>query len=218
MSGLIKSGTDGIARRVRPFALVRAEVLPAPDPELVALREQCLALEVALAEREEAITAVAEKAEAAWQDGEAAGREAGRAEADERRADALALLEDASDRACAELAERLQGMDGLAALLARTCLDRLFGDPGARADIVRDLIRHQVDSLRGEAVVEIRVSAEDFPTDTAIEGSAGIVVSDALASGDCAIRLRLGTLEAGLDQQWGGLRSALSAMAGEEAP
>lgn len=216
MSGLIKAGADGAAR-VRAFALVGGGAMQAPDPELVALREQCLALEAALAERDEAAAVLAEKADAAYDDGEAAGREAGRAEADERRAEALELLEDASDRACADFTERLQAMDELAALLARTCLDRLFGEPGARADIVRDLIRHQMDGLRGDTPVEIRVSAADFAADAAIEGGAQVVVSDALASGDCAIRLGLGTLEAGLDQQWGVLRAALTAMAGEAA-
>jgi flagellar biosynthesis/type III secretory pathway protein FliH len=218
MTGIIKSGSTGFDARVRPLAF--AAIDSAPDPELVQLRDRVLDLEAALAERDAAAERLKEAAETAHAEGEAAGREAGRAEADDRRADALARLEEAAGRSVAALEDRLQAADQLAVLLAATCLDTMFGAPGPRAALVGDLIRHQLDALRRESVVEICVSAEDFQSaDEAAAAAPGctIVLSDEIASGDCTIRLDLGTLDIGLGQQWGRLRAALEGMAETEA-
>ena len=218
MSGLIKSGAAGFGARVRPLAFdeVGTTRTPAADPVLVALRERVLDLEAQLAEHEAAAVELRKAAEEALAEGEAAGREAGRAEADERRAEALALLGETAEGAVAALDARLEATDRLAALLASTCLETLFGAPGPRAELVRDLIRQQLDRLRQETIVEIQVSAEDFASTEEAAAAApacAVSVSDALASGDCTIRLKLGELDIGLGQQWGTLRSALEEMA-----
>lgn len=218
MSGLIKSGAAGFGARVRPLAFegAGAALAPAADPVLVALRERVLDLEAQLAESEAAAVELRKAAEEALAEGEAAGREAGRAEADERRAEALALLDEAAQGAVAALDARLEAADRLAALLAATCLETLFGAPGPRGELVQGLIRQQLDRLRQEAIIEIRVSAEDFasPEEAAAAAPAcAVSVSDALASGDCTIRLKLGELDIGLGQQWGTLRAALEEMA-----
>lgn len=218
MTGVLKSGAAGIEARVRPLAFEPAA--PASDPELVLLRERALDLEAVLAERDATAARLIEAAEAAYGEGEAAGREAGRAEADARRDEALERLKEHADRAIDALEERLQVTDRLAALLARTCLDKMFGDPGSRRELVQDLLRHQLDALRQEAIVEIHVSAEDFDCAEAAAAAAPactVIVSDALASGDCTIRLGLGALEIGLGQQWGTLSEALDGMIGAEA-
>jgi flagellar biosynthesis/type III secretory pathway protein FliH len=215
MSGVIKSGAAGFDARVRPFAFTPAAAAPPQiDPELIELRQRVLDLEAALAGRVEEVERLTLAAKSAFADGEAAGREAGRVEADTRRGEALDLLTQSAARAVDALDARLEAADLLAASLARTCLEQMFGTAGARAGIVRDLIRHQLAALREETAIEVRVSAEDFAAADAAEAAPGcaVTVSETLAAGDCTIRLRLGTLEAGLSQQWGALRAALEAM------
>lgn len=218
MTGVIKSGAAGFEARVRPLVF-GAAAAPAPDPELTLLRERALDLEAALAERDATAERLIQAAESAYGEGEAAGREAGRAEADARRAEALERLKENADRAVGALEERLLATDRLAALLARNCLDKLFGASTGRAELVQDLIRHQLDALRQETIVEIHVSAEDFdPAEAAAAAPAcTTIVSDALASGDCTIRLQLGALDIGLGQQWQALRGALDGMIVAEA-
>jgi flagellar biosynthesis/type III secretory pathway protein FliH len=222
VSGLIKSDAAGLDARVRALVFDAAgnAAAPAPDPELVLLRERALDLEAALAERDATAVQLSEAAQAAYEEGEAAGREAGRAEADAGRAETLERLQENAESAVAALEERLEATDRLAALLARTCLDKMFGAAGPRGALVEDLIRHQLDALRQEAVIEIHVSAEDFDCPDAAAAAAPackIIVSEALASGDCTIRLGLGGLEIGLGRQWDTLRAALDGMIETEA-
>ena len=222
MTGLIKSGADGFEARVRTIAFDGAATafVPPPDPELVALRQRALDLEAMLAERDAAAETLSRAAESAYDEGEAAGREVGRAEADDRSGEALACLKESADRAVAEIEQRLRETDGLAALLAKTCLDKMLGAPDSRWDLVRGLISHQIEALRQETVVEIKVSAEDFASAEAAAAAAPaciVTVSDTLASGDCTIRLQLGALDVGLGQQWGTLRAALDGMVVEAA-
>jgi flagellar assembly protein FliH len=222
VSGLIKSGAAGLDARVRALVFDAAgnAAAPAPDPELTLLRERALELEAALAERDATAEQHSAAVAAAYEEGEAAGREAGREEADARRAEALERLQESADRAVAALGERLEATDRLAVLLARTCLDKMFGAAGPRGAVVEDLIRHQLDALRQETVIEIRVSAEDFDCAEAAAAAAPackVIVSDALASGDCTIRLGLGALEIGLGRQWDTLRAALDGMIEPEA-
>lgn len=216
MTALIKPGSHAHGS-VRPFAL-RAHIdgVAAVDPRIAALRQQVETLEAELLERDEALAALASERDLARAEGEASGREAGLAEADARREEALALLEKTAASASKALGERLETMERLAALLARTCLDRLFGEAGARGKLVADLLRHQLERLRGAAIVEIEVAAQDFDADSVSSiASAGvrIVLADALDSGDCRIRLALGALEIGLDQQWGVLSGILDEIA-----
>ena len=112
----------------------------------------------------------------------------------------------------------MAGLERLAALLARTCLDRMLLADDGRADTVAALLRSQLARLEADAAVRIQVSAEDFPSPEALQMLAPapceIIASPSLKGGDCAIRLRLGTLEVGIGQQWGVLRDALEEMAG----
>lgn len=222
MTGVIKSGADGFAARVRTIAFDRiaTDFAAPPDPELAELRQRVLDLEAVLAERDATAETLTRAADSAYAEGEAAGREAGLGEAADRSGEALALLKDSADRAVALVEDALHESDRLAALLAKTCLDKMLGAPDGRSDLVRGLIRHQIEALRQETTVEIQVSAEDFPSAEAAAAAAPactVTVSDALASGDCTIRLQLGALDIGLGQQWGTLRAALDGMIGVEA-
>jgi type III secretion protein L len=221
VTGIIKPGAAGFDGRIRPLVFdgFRASSAPEPDPELVGLRRRVADLEVLMAERDAAAERLAAAVEAAFADGEAEGREAGRSEAEDRSGEALALLRASADRAAAALEKRLEAADRLAALLAKTCLAKMFGNRDARSDLVRGLISHQIEALREEMIVEVRVSTEDFASAEAAAAAApacAVTVSDALSSGDCTIRLQLGALDIGLGQQWGVLRAALDGMIGGE--
>ena len=218
MSGLLKSGSATLAERVRPLGAFAAQ---AADPERERLAAELAALAAALAERDEAIAGHA----GALEDAHREGREAGRREAEDESAAALAAIEAASERALAAFADELGEMETLAALLARTCLERLLLATEPRAALVCELIAGQARALDAEAMVRITVSASDFLTAQdleAVTASLGsrrceLVASDELDSGDCRIALRLGTLDIGLGQQWGSLRAILDDAIGAEA-
>src|SRR3954471_1407327 len=124
MSGVIKSGAAGFESRVRPFAFTSAIAVPPQlDPELVELRQRVLDLEAALAGRVEEVERLTLTSEDAFAEGEAAGRDTGRAEADTRRGEALDLLAKSTGRAVAALDTRLEAADRLAVSLAQTCLE-----------------------------------------------------------------------------------------------
>lgn len=222
MSGLLKSGSATLRDRVRPLA---APLPVRVDPERERLAQRLDALDAALAERDEAIARLQIEVEEARRDGEAEGRETGRREAEDKSAQALATIEDAAEQALARFAEELGAMEGLAALLAQTCLDRLLLASEARSSLVCDLIRGQAKALQSEALVRVTVSASDFPSPEALEavsaalGGRGceVAAAEALDSGDCRIALQLGTLEIGLGQQWGSLRATLDAAIGAGA-
>jgi flagellar biosynthesis/type III secretory pathway protein FliH len=225
MTGLIKSGSAALPLRVRALAPAMARAAPPRDPEFDRLEAEVAALADALAAREEELEALSAEARDAFARGEAEGREAGRAEAEDQGAATLAALEDAAERALAKFADELAGMETLAALLARTCLEKMLIASEDRTRLVCDLIRGQAAALGAGAVVELRVSAEDFATPDALDqaqaalGERGckLSASDSLASGDCTLALRLGALEIGLDQQWGSLRAGLDAIVDGEA-
>jgi type III secretion protein L len=217
VTAVLKSGSAAVGAKVRAFGALPAA--PARDPEIVRLAEANEALALALAARDETVAALEAKAETAYAAGEADGREAGRAEADDRESERRARIEEAAAAALAAVAAALDNTERQAALLARACLDRLFLAPENRATLVCDLIRRQVEALRGQAAVRIEVSAEDFADADALAAVAAgceIAASPALASGDCTIDLALGAIDIGLDQQWGALRAALDGAIGED--
>lgn len=224
MSAVLKSGSAAIEGRVRALAAFRPPAPPV-DPVRVKLAEDVEALTAALADRDAEVARLTEAFADAFAQGEDAGREAGRAEAEDGSAETLAVLQESAAAALARLDGALAGTDALAVLVARTCLERMLLDSEARIATVTDLIRGRLGELKSATVLRIEVSGEDFAAPQALTGLAAllghpaceIVAVPALAAGDCAIRLQLGALEIGLGQQWGSLRDALDAMAAEGA-
>lgn len=221
MSGLLKSGSATLHERVRPLAAVAPQA--AADPQRERLEAELAALAAALAERDEAIARHSGELE----DARGEGFEEGRRSAEDDGTAALAAIEAAADRALALFAEQLGEMETLAALLARTCLERLLLATEQRSALVCELIAGQARALDSEALVRISVSASDFLTAADLEAVATalgsrrceLVASDELDSGECRIALRLGTLDIGLSQQWGSLRDILDdAIAAEARP
>ena len=199
-----------------------AAPVPAPvvDPELVALRVECEALKARLGERDAKVSELRAEADAAFKSGEAAGRDAGLREAEDQNEKRLARLEAGIDKAQAEFADALAGLERLAPVLAHEALATLLGKADERPQLVAAVVRNQVQTLDMRAVLQIEVSASDFPDDDALAalegrlGSLGPIIhaSVSLKSGECRIRLKLGTLDIGLDRQWTELAGLLRDM------
>jgi len=193
---------------------------PAVDPELVALRMECEALKKQLDERDAKLTGLRAEADAAFKAGEAKGHEAGLREAEDQGEKRMARLEAGISQAQAAFADALGGLERLAPALAHQALAGLLGQADARPQLVAAIVRNQVQTLEARALLEIEVSASDFPDGdalAALEGTLGgfgpvIHASVALKSGDCRIRLKLGTLDVGLDRQWNELAALLREM------
>jgi flagellar biosynthesis/type III secretory pathway protein FliH len=220
MTLILKSGSASLRDRVRPLAANLTHGAPAMDSERERLAGEVESLTVELASRDDAIARLKDEAERAFETGEAQGREAGRQEAEDRNADMLATIEGAAAQAVVRFADQLEAMERLALLVAQTCLDRMLLASEERSRIVGDLIRGQVAALKEGAAVRIQVSARDFGSPDALAQAGAavaspgceMIASEAFDSGDCVVALRLGTLEIGLNQQWGALRSELDAM------
>jgi flagellar biosynthesis/type III secretory pathway protein FliH len=210
MSGLIKAGA---AQSIRPFAY-RVEELPAAksteDPQLTALRLKIEALEQSVAQGPAALERAKREA-----------KEAGKREALEgvRRDDEkqLAALKAALSAALQSWDARLAKIDGLAALLSKTALAKVFDDDAARTDLVLGTIARQMRHLRRETVLAVRVSPRDFPDAAALEavaaqggtGSASVVADPDLTAGDCRLDLQLGHVDIGPRTRWSELAALL---------
>jgi flagellar biosynthesis/type III secretory pathway protein FliH len=216
MTTLIRSSDPARAANVR--ALERRPATPpiAPvDPELVALRGELERLRAKLADQEVAIAGYPAALDKARADGEAAGRDVGRKEADDGRDALAAKIEAATALALKQFADEIASLERLAPLLAIEGLGRVFEPSDQRADLVREVIRRQLAGLEAQAIVCLEISSTDFPDADGLPRVQGAEVRalDALESGDCRIRLRLGALEVGLDQQWDRLREVLADLA-----
>lgn len=199
---------------------VRAlEGAPRPQTrEEIALRARIARLEEEVAERERLIASLRDQAESAYADGHTAGRATGAREANDDVEARFALLDRAIGEATAGFGQTLASLEGLAALLARECLERMFGETSG-AEVVLALLRKQVATLERAAIVHIEVAEIDFPNAGAcarLAGKLGLqgIEIDARArpQGSCTIRLQLGEMEIGLDRQWGALSAALAAL------
>lgn len=229
MTGVIKAAQRGNGFSVEPLVprfcaqemtVERAIVAKPADPVLAENEE----LRARLDRQEEAIL-IHEKALAeAYAEGEAAGRVLAEAEFNEDRQAALDLLEQGLNDARAEFAGALASAEGLAALIAREALNKMFGDCGSRQQIVLDLIKHQFAQIERGGVVRVEVSRDDFPDTSEVARLAAqlglradaLRVSDELSRGDCRVKLRLGSMDIGLSRQWEKISEALSEMAGTD--
>lgn len=223
MSRLIKSQVA--ASQVRSLDFVAPtphQIEPDPrDQQLADQAERIAALEAELAAQRASEVDRAEAAAKAEVSAEARGRQAGLDEADERAAERISRLELGLTEARLRLDAELAGLERLAALLAETALARLVDDPQSRRPLIAGIIRQQMRGLEARALLRVEVSAEDFSDPAALEdlaaeaGLSGLRIEPAsgLGPGACRLKLRLGELEVGLDQQWGALRGVLAELA-----
>lgn len=219
MSGLIKKAQTAAA----PVRALTAAARPAPAPSreqrlIAELQGELEQLRETLQARETEIASHAKAIGDAFLAGEAAGREAGRAEAQARHDQALAALERGVGDAVTDFGRDLEALERLAGLLALEGMAKVLGGEHGHAELVRATLAHHLAGLSAAAVVRAEVSPADFPDQAALETLAAgvgfprlqILADTDLAPGDCRIKLRLGALEVGIGQQWAGLQALLA--------
>jgi flagellar biosynthesis/type III secretory pathway protein FliH len=203
----------------------RTDAVPPVSREGEALRDaeaRILELEARLAERQHAEQALRVQHERALAKAREEAFEQGRDAAQKEDAQRLTLLHDALADLRGRADARLRETERLALVVARDCLDMLFGTAGGRQDEVERLIRHQMARIDHGMVLEIRVSTADFPEEVLIQqlalrlapgGGLSLLRDPQFKSGQCALALLLGRMEIGLDQQWPALRELLGELA-----
>ncbi len=227
---LIKADNLAAAVSVRSLETARKVVAsrrpePFVDPEILALRREVEVLRRDLEQREAAIARHKSELEQASREGEARGREAGRREVEDNQASRLAALRQGVEQALLRYGEELASLERLAPLVAAAGLDRIIGSAPAQAKLLAKAVRRQIESLDGQALMRIEVSAADFADPAALAdlpvavGRPEVEVRavEDLEAGGCRIKLALGALEVGIGQQWSRLRGALENMSEPDA-
>jgi flagellar biosynthesis/type III secretory pathway protein FliH len=186
------------------------------DPRYAALQEEVERLNALVAEKDSEIENGLKALDGAFKRGQAEGRTAALEETAADRETLVESLEAAVDRSLALLERELSSMERLAVVVASESLEKILEAPGAFAEMATQIIRKQLGRLDKAAIVRIEVSATDFidADRNALSSQIGaptaeIRLCDDLASGDCRIRMALGTLDIGLNQQWSQLKTLL---------
>jgi flagellar biosynthesis/type III secretory pathway protein FliH len=224
VSGLIKS-SSAAAALFRPVSFPAQEPKAQAPTEVEELRAEIARLLALLGARDSEIERLRGAAPRLLHDAEEKGRKAGHAAAESREADRLRLLEERSGKALDQLSAALGETERMAALVARAALDKLFGDGAARTAEVTAILRRQMAEIEAQSLIRVEVARADFGDDAARDALSRaldrpgleVCVSEQLQAGDCRLKLVLGTIEAGLDRQWGALRTLLASF-GDGSP
>lgn len=222
MRAIIKSSDTTMLSAVRAVGgLVEPEPVPPAENPFAALEGRIAHLEDMLAKRERDIDRLQNEVKTARAEGEATGRKHGREEAENREADRIVLLEEATEWARARFADYLADTESLAAILTRECLGKLFQEPGFRGDAVIAILKAQMTRLEAKTLVSIRVSAEDFSDESLAVMAHRLGIEDIsierdseLSAGGCVLKPRLGEIDVGLETQWRAVRALLDSIAG----
>ncbi len=194
--------------------VVRALIAPpmpiAPD-ETVLLRTEIAALRADAVRAAEAAKAAIAKAR---EEGLAEGRKAGIASVERTERERVDLLAKRLGEETTRLSDRLQALDGLAAALARACLDRVFARPEAMAAMVGNALDHRLAMLRDRTGLTVRVSGADFTDAAALAGYGEVTIDPDLPTGACRMGVRLGRIDLDVPGQWAVIARALDGMAG----
>jgi flagellar biosynthesis/type III secretory pathway protein FliH len=227
MTSIIKAqDATAISAKVRPLPSTAVSVAPLrPEPvvppEVLSLRREVEALTSQLASHHAEVERLKTDVGRAFREGEGEGRKAGLREAQDSQSAALARLERGIDGALGEFGQALSSLDRLAALLAREGLVKVLGEPGHYAEMVGRIVRRQLDLLDAQSLVRVEVSKVDFPDQERLAELAASLgrsplelrTSDEIEAGGCRIKLTLGALEVGVDQQWSSLSAVLQDLA-----
>lgn len=215
-----------LPRAGQPAAEVTA---PRPSPlqaELAAAQAELETLRAEAAQHQIAIEKLTQGVETAYREGEAAGRDQGRREAEERQTERLAALGEGVERAVDLFATSLSSeAEQLAVKIGREALRSILGNVGGYSDLLTRIVQKQIQAVGADSILTVDVSTDDFPDPaqlaalSAAIGHPGLDLRaiEALTSGECVLGLRLGTLDAGISRQWDGLDALLSDHAAPQA-
>ncbi|WP_371395857.1 hypothetical protein [Fretibacter rubidus] len=157
-----------------------------------------------------------------------AAREGGRNEAtqafEKKYEKANEALGRGIDKGLEKLDDRLSSLDGLALLISQTVLEKFFCPNQDYKETITRMIRKQLEAIRRETVMHVRVSSDDFDTDESLEDLAvaldlrytDIKIGETVRPGDCVIDLRLGHVELSLKNQWDTIQTLFKDMANDE--
>jgi type III secretion protein L len=192
---------------------------------LAAERDALVArLDEAREELEAMASQLLERQQAAFERGVAEGEARARAAAAEQAETHEARVVDGIAAATRAFEDALVRLDGLSSALAMMAVEQIVGDELQVKERVVQVLRHQLDRLQAQRPLRVRVSATDFPDAEPIRlalRDAGYAEVDAiadstLASGSCRIQLRMGEVDAGVQQQLKALSHLLNTEAGNE--
>jgi len=195
------------------------------DPALQELQQQVADLQRQLsrisasaAEQARQLDAAERRIETARASGLAEGFTDGlrRAEADfTARSEALA---ECVSSALSTYETGIQRLAELSSTIALAAIEQVLGSEHGRGEAVARIVARQLQLLTSSAPAEVRVSASDFADTAALHDAlasvnvdpARVCTDPALASGQVTIRLQLGQVDAGIDQQLAALRRLLT--------
>ena len=220
MNTVIKLGSAREAEVVTPYApTIPHGTTEAPPPDQ--RQEELDKLHALLAERDTTLEDLKSQIAKARTEGEETGRIAAELAAEDSRAKALELLRQGIEGAREALADGRERMEAVALLIARNALDKLFGDDRVRKAAIGDLVMRQLAAIELQMLLQIEVSWLDFPDTGELAALAQelglaaqhISAASDLPAGGCRMQLRVGTLDVGVDQQWGAIRNLLDELA-----
>lgn len=169
------------------------------------------------ASQDDAAAAVAQARDEALKE----GRKAGLAAAEGREGERLAALKDGIAAEADLFRAKLDTLDGLAAALARACLDRMFSESERMGDMIAATLARHVEILRAHTVLAVTVSGADFDNTRAVEATlrgtgngASVSIDPDLPAGACRMTARLGQIDLDVSAQWATLARLLDEMAG----
>ena len=217
MKMLIKAGTSESHTQERAFAPRSSR-----DEALLDAHARITQLEQALSDRDKQDAKLRADHEKALTAAAEAAFERGLREAENLETKRLAALEETLGGIGQAVRARLAETERLAAVLARDCLEILFGAHDGHREHVERLLTLQLKRIDSATVVEVRISRGDFPSAASLQelkqrvapdGEIQVIADATLALGQCTMVLRLGRMEIGLDQQWPVLRDILDQLA-----
>jgi type III secretion protein L len=227
MSAIIKQESLAVSASVRIVAI---------GPKPMAVRAACdeAVIDHAAVERaalaaetdalREALDRSASDAETAARKAYEDGRKDALREALDRETDRIDVLADGVAEATASFAHKLEAIDGLAALLARRALARMFGETNDYAPMVEAMLAQQLDMLRAGSAIAVHVSPHDFGSEDGLRrlslnvaGIPDLAVDETLPAGGCRIDLKLGHVDLSVAERWGQLAAVLDELAVQAA-
>ncbi len=225
MTGVIKSAQASKLQSVRELyapsrGLQKRPLLDAREAQLREAESTISELRRLLEDREAALTIAQAEVADARRSGFAEGRSQGLQDAEDAIQQRFELLAVGVGGAIDVFKAEIGSLERLAPKLAQAVLAKLVQDPETRADLLVATIQRQVRTLERASAVAIDVSRADFGGSVELEALSRrldapelrVQVSDDVQPGGCRIKLRLGHLDVGLDQQWSELAGLLESL------
>ncbi len=115
-------------------------------------------------------------------------------------------------------AVKIEELNASAVMICENALARLLGNPARYGELIEVAIKHHLEVLQQDMVINLRVSAEDFPqqeslaaiANAAKTSPASVEHDPSLKSGSCRVELRLGTIDISLPEYWNALQRSFS--------